>query len=62
MPSAADSVERAEVRMSHLTVQEIFALFHRSNEDVRWLASADAEEYLGVVTHHVGRNSQQNAA
>ncbi len=42
--------------MSELTVEQVFALFARSNDDARWLASADAEEYLTVVTYLVARD------
>jgi hypothetical protein len=42
--------------MSQLTVEQVFALFHRSNDDAQWLASADAEEYLTFVTYLVARD------
>lgn len=42
--------------MSQLTVEQVFALFHRSNDDAKWLASADAEEYLAVVSYLVARD------
>lgn len=32
--------------MSHLAVEEVLGLFHRSNDAAVWLSSADAEEYL----------------
>jgi hypothetical protein len=56
MPSVADWAPSTEVEMSRLTVEQVFALFHRSNDDARWLASADAEEYLAVVTYLVARD------
>lgn len=30
---------------------EIFALFDRRPEDVRWVGSADSQEYLAYVTY-----------
>jgi hypothetical protein len=44
--------------MNQLTVEEVLALFHRSTDDARWLSSADAEEYLMVVTYLVGRDAR----
>ena len=40
-----------------LTLIELFALFGRTNEDTRWVGSADSEEYLAVVTYLVQRSS-----
>jgi hypothetical protein len=42
--------------MNRLTVEQVFALFARSTDDAQWLASADAEEYLAVVTYLVARD------
>ena len=40
-----------------LTLSELFALFGRTNEDTRWVASADSQEYLAVVLYLVQRNN-----
>jgi len=42
--------------MGWMTVEEMLALFHRSSGDARWLSSADADEYLAIVTYIVGRD------
>ena len=39
-----------------LTLSELFALFGRTNEDTRWVGSADSEEDLVVVTYLVQRS------
>ena len=39
-----------------LTLSELFALFGRTNEDTRWVGSADSEKYLAVVTYLVQRS------
>ncbi len=44
--------------MNHLSVEEVLILFHRSNDSARWLSSADAEEYLMVVTYLVARDAR----
>ena len=42
--------------MSQLTVEQLFALFHRSKDEAKWLASADAEEYLTFVSYLVAKD------
>ena len=42
-----------------MTLRELFALFDRSQEDTRWLGSADSQEYLAVVTFLVQRASRR---
>ena len=44
--------------MTHLTVEEVLSLFHRSNDSARWLSSADAEEYIMVLTYLIGRDAR----
>src|SRR6202165_4998904 len=43
-----------------LTLSELFALFGRTNEDTRWVGSADSEEYLAVVTYLVQRSGARS--
>ena len=42
--------------MDRITVEEMLHLFHRSSADARGLSSADAEEYLAIVTYLVARD------
>ena len=42
-----------------LTIRELFAIFDRSDAATRFVASADAEEYLAVVTYLVGRSNRR---
>lgn len=42
--------------MGWMTVEDMLSLFHRSSADARWLSSADAEEYLAIVTYIVSRD------
>ena len=42
--------------MGWMTVDEMLFLFHRSSGDARWLSSADAEEYLAIVTYRASRD------
>jgi hypothetical protein len=44
--------------MGWMTVDEMLILFHRSSSDARWLSSADAEEYLAIVTYLVSRDAR----
>jgi hypothetical protein len=46
--------------MGWMTVEELLSLFHRSSGDARWLSSADAEEYLAIVTYLVSRDVHGN--
>jgi hypothetical protein len=44
----------AEVRCTipaNLTDSEVFSLFRRSPADLRWIASADSQEYLALVAY-----------
>ena len=43
-----------------LSVNEFFALFGRTEEQVRWLGSAESEEYLALVTYLVSRANSRN--
>jgi len=43
-----------------LSLNELFALFGRTPEQTRWLASAESEEYLGLVTYLVARLGTRN--
>jgi hypothetical protein len=42
--------------MDRITVEEMLHLFHRSSADAKGLSSADAEEYLAIVTYLVARD------
>lgn len=42
--------------MGWMTVEEMLTLFHRSSSDARWLSSADADEYLAIVTYIISRD------
>ena len=42
--------------MGWMTVEEMLYLFHRSSADAKGLSSADAEEYLAIVTYLVARD------
>jgi len=42
--------------MGWMTVEEMLHLFHRPSGDAMWLSSADAEEYLAIVTYLVSRD------
>jgi hypothetical protein len=41
-----------------LTHNELFALFGQRPDDTRAISSADAAEYLAVVTYLVGRSGR----
>ena len=56
MPSGVGKARGAEVAMDRITVEEMLSLFHRSSADAKGLSSADAEEYLAIVTYLVGRD------
>jgi hypothetical protein len=56
MPSAVGWARGLEIAMGWMTVQELLTLFHRSSGDARWLSSADADEYLAIVTYLVSRD------
>jgi len=43
-----------------LSVNEFFALFGRTAEQMRWRASAESEEYLALVTYLVERANSRN--
>jgi len=43
----------------NITLTEVFSLFGRQPEDVRWVASADSQEYLAVVLYLVQRNDRR---
>lgn len=43
----------------HITLTQVFSLFGRQPEDVRWVASADSQEYLAVVLYLVQRNDRR---
>lgn len=43
-----------------LSLNEVFALFGRGPEQTRWLGSAEAEEYLALVTYLVERSGNRN--
>jgi hypothetical protein len=60
MPLAVGWARGAEVAMGWMTVEEMLSLFHRSSGDARWLSSADAEEYLAIVTYLVSRDVHGN--
>jgi hypothetical protein len=49
--SATDNVVR-----ERLTLTELFALFGHRPEETRAIGSADAEEYLALVTYLVERS------
>jgi hypothetical protein len=40
-----------------LTLVELFALFGKTSDEVRFVGSADSEEYLAVVTYLIQRNN-----
>jgi hypothetical protein len=42
-----------------LTVNEFLAIFGRTPEVGRWVASADSEEYLTLVTYLVERQNHR---
>jgi len=42
-----------------LTLNELVALFGREPEETRAIGSADAAEYLALVTYLVGRSGQR---
>jgi len=42
-----------------LTLSELFALFGHEPEETRAISSADAEEYLALVTYLVDRSRQR---
>ena len=42
-----------------LSDADYFRLFGRTSEDTRWQGSADSEEYLGLVTYLVQRNTRE---
>lgn len=42
----------------NLTIAEFLGLFGRTPDDSRWMASADSEEYLALVTYLVARPSR----
>jgi hypothetical protein len=44
------------VERERLTMTELMQLFGRTDEDRRWVASADSQEYLAVVTYIAERN------
>ena len=48
--------------MNRLTTEEVLALFRRPAEDARWLSSADAAEYLALLTYLVDRDVGNEAA
>ena len=43
----------------HLTMTDVFSLFGRHAEDTRWVAAADSQEYLAVVTYLVQRSAHR---
>lgn len=43
--------------LEKLTLSELFALFDRRLQDIQWIGSADAAEYLAVVTYLIQRAS-----
>ena len=45
-----------------LTIAEVFALFRRSTSDIRWLDSADSQEYLALVAYLVARQPPRGQA
>jgi hypothetical protein len=42
-----------------LTLSELFALFGHEPEETRGISSADADEYLALVTYLVERSRQR---
>jgi len=44
------------VEKERLTITELMVLFGKTDDDSRWLSSADSSEYLAVVTYIVERN------
>ena len=42
-----------------LTLSELFALFGHQPEETRAISSADADEYLALVTYLVGPSRQR---
>jgi hypothetical protein len=52
--SATDNVVREK-----LTLTELFALFGHRPEETRAIGSADAEEYLALVTYLVERSRRR---
>jgi len=53
---------RARYTVAKLTVAEVFALFRRSTSDIRWLDSADSQEYLALVAYLVARKPPTDLA
>jgi hypothetical protein len=53
---------RARYTVANLTVAEVFALFRRSTSDIRWLDSADSQEYLALVAYLVARQPPRDQA
>jgi hypothetical protein len=48
--------------MNRLTLAEVLTLFRRPAEDARWVSSADAAEYLALITYLVNRDAGNQAA
>jgi hypothetical protein len=42
-----------------LSLSELFALFGRGLDQTRWLASAESEEYLALVSYLVERTNNR---
>jgi hypothetical protein len=44
------------VERERLTITELMRLFGKTDDDARWVASVDSQEYLAVVTYLAQRN------
>jgi hypothetical protein len=42
-----------------LTLNDLLAMFGRTPDETRWVGSADAAEYLSVVTYVVERSQRR---
>ena len=55
-PKLAHDLAMDTNNADNLTIAEFLGLFGRPPDDSRWMASADSEEYLALVTYLVARS------